>query len=269
MKTIETRFTLYAVGLAISTIVERLITANIIDREESPIYFHVLSAIILIFLFILTTAGIKQLVENRHITRWIHRKNYIGGRWIEIVVDNNNQFHHYNILDIDHGAYSISLVGTTFDEQLNYKYKFASLHATLEPGDVLSYTYIQRDFADSAIIEMGMLQFFSHSTSKIPTEYFGSYRNITREKEEEGVVFTKQEVFNLRAFKLEEDEAKRLKNVDFDTLHDDAVKAIEHMSARAKKKLSKKRVKKNQMSKVELECIMEKYKELVCVNDKK
>lgn len=265
MKTIEARFTLYAIGLFISSIIERFITVNIVDRAENPFYFHFLSVIILLFIFMLTTFGIKWFVGTRCITKLIHRKNYIGGRWVEIVVDNKGAFHHYNILDIDHGAYNISLVGTTFDKQLNYKYKFASLHATFEAGDILSYTYIQRDFADTAHLEMGMLQFFSHFTKQIPMEYFGNYRNATCIKEENGITTNEQEVFRLRGFKLEEEEVKRLKDANFDMLHDDINETLEKMDANVKQKIAKRRINsRTKIGKEELEKIMCKYRNFVC-----
>jgi hypothetical protein len=221
-KAIETRFLLYTILLGCSTIVERIITAFTIDadtRAEHEILFHTVSTFILLFLFILSVFGARKIVETEWMSRFLNKKRYIGGRWIEIVVDSSGKFHHYNVLDIHHGAYDISLEGTTFDGNLEYDYRFTSLHASLESGNILSYTFIQKEFAKKAILEMGSLEFFNHDTKSAPDEYFGNYIHQTDVDEHEMsgaegeriVKSVEKEVLRLRGFRLTEIEEVALK----------------------------------------------------------
>lgn len=138
----ETRLLLYSIGLLVSSIVERIITNEINKYQQlNTILYHTLSLFILAFLFILTNVLLKRIVHSKFVTKIMQGKKYIGGRWIEIVYNEDKKIFGYSDVEISYDADNIRITGTNYDRDLKYMNGFTATIASMVDYD-LSYVFI-------------------------------------------------------------------------------------------------------------------------------
>jgi hypothetical protein len=111
----DARLYVYSIGLIISSAIERVITSVINEHIElGTISYHTLSLFILIIIFILTNIILKPLTEKEFITKLVLGEKYLGGRWVEIVITENNEISHVTKMDIVYDNEKMNIHGDCY-----------------------------------------------------------------------------------------------------------------------------------------------------------
>ena len=153
----EARLAMYSIGLFFSSVLERIITYTIniylgsvfyMDLfSYNPIYYHTLSLIILIILFIVISSVLKPSIKRIVNTKFFGKINlgneYIGGRWVELVLKGTVIF-SYCLLDITYNSGNLEIAGSNYNSDFRMTNRFFSKHVSFE-NYVLSYLYEEKD----------------------------------------------------------------------------------------------------------------------------
>lgn len=155
-----TRLYVYSIGLIISSALERTITF-FLDKflDLNSVIYHVLSLIILVFLFILTNIIIKPLANTKFITKIALGKYYIGGFWLEIVINENNEISHITKINISYDLDEIKIHGNCF-KSFQHAYFFDSICSKMDMDKYqLSYYFIAEEGNANPRKDVGYLCF--------------------------------------------------------------------------------------------------------------
>ena len=181
----DARLSFYSIGLIISSTIERLITSVINSYLIlASVYYHMISLSILIVLFILTNYFLKPLTQQEFITKMILGKKYIGGRWVEIVITENNEISHITKMDISYDNDKLKLHGDCYQNGL-FKYNFDSACASL---DNYNLTYVFIAYEKIPRRDVGCL-LFEQSGGK-PSKYSGHFEDKGMEFRVAGILIT-------------------------------------------------------------------------------
>ena len=183
-KVFATRLSIYSIGLIISSAIERGFTSVIVHItkgfiESGSISYHVLSLIILIVLFILINILLKPLIQKEFVTKFILGKEYIGGRWVEAVVTENNKIAHITKIDITYNDDEINIHGDCYcyqNMQLRYKYCFNSICASMDNSNYLTYVFTSKEGMEDGKKEIGYLH-FDRIKLKWLNKYYGDFED--------------------------------------------------------------------------------------------
>jgi hypothetical protein len=179
-KIFDARLYIYSIGLIVSSSTERIIT-SIITRYISleSISYHALSLVILVILFILTNILLKPFTQKEFITKIVLGKKYIGGRWVEIVITENNEISHITKIDITYDDDKINIHGDCFQKNGQYKYCLDSICTSMDNYD-LAYLYIAKEGMKSIREDMGHLRFEPNIKKKL-NKYSGHFNDKGKE----------------------------------------------------------------------------------------
>jgi len=182
-KMFNVRMAIFAIVLFVVSAVERLITFFIDDHFQigsETITYHVISIIILVVLFIVTTFALKPLVYSRIITKTALKKEYIGGRWVEIITYTDGDkvmLSHCSVVDIKYEEDMIGTFGKAFrycNSRFESWYGFKTTKSVLD-NYKLHYTFIA-DGADVSYQNEGTLEFEEKVKSR-PTRFHGRFED--------------------------------------------------------------------------------------------
>ena len=185
-KLYEARLFLYALGLLISSGLERFITNAINQRLKLElVLYHTLSLFILITLFVTTNLLLKFVIQSKFVSRKIFGNKYVGGRWIEFVYDDQNEITGYCDLDIVYDAGEIYISGTNYDKNLKTTNCFETKNLSMNNYD-LSYVSVSRE---GSKLWQGLGNFnFHRNSSAPPKRYSGQFTENERQFRIEGVL---------------------------------------------------------------------------------
>ncbi|MCL2257412.1 MAG: hypothetical protein FWC14_04335 [Candidatus Bathyarchaeota archaeon] len=183
LKMYESRLLLNALGLLISSCIERIITFFITTQMVlEPLIYHVISLVLLVVLFFGTNILLKRIMISDFMCRKMLGKEYIAGRWIEMTysvekkdnVEKNDNI-GYCCLDI---AYEkdgrLTIIATNYDLDLNTNYKFNSKETSFEKY-ILDYMYTRYKHDGTRTPDWGTI-FFQPNTESPPTFYTGTFK---------------------------------------------------------------------------------------------
>lgn len=183
----DARLSFYSIGLIISSTIERLITAAINSYVNlASVYYHMISLSILIVLFILTNYFLKPFTQKEFITEIILGKKYIGGRWVEISITEDDEISHITKVDITYDNDKLIIHGDCYHyadlkQRGQKKHSFDSVCASLDKYD-LTYVFIAREELswnreENQVREgIGHLT-FDHTRTKKLDKYNGGYKD--------------------------------------------------------------------------------------------
>lgn len=174
----QARLYFYSVGLIISSAIERIITSIINDHFHlNSISYHVFSMITLIISFIIINILLKSFIHKDIVSQWTLGKEYIGGRWIEIVLTEKNEISHITKMDISYDVENIKIQADTYCYKTGkHLYDFHSVCASYdEVGHKLTYGFIAEEKGKKRH-DIGVLTFESTARNKL-NKYHGSYKD--------------------------------------------------------------------------------------------
>ena len=176
-KIYERRWTIYTVGLVISSAIERFITIfgirPIIEMNE--IVYHTVSTIILGVLFIFTNILLKKLIDSNFITRRIHGDEYIGGSWVEFVRNvETNTLVYYCDIKIKYKEDKILVTGTNYDPVSAIQKNNFIIESLSMENHHLQYLFRSRDVISNSWQGIGDW-IFQDNIGRPPTRFTGNF----------------------------------------------------------------------------------------------
>jgi hypothetical protein len=190
----ETRQLFYALGLIISSGIERIITTIIDSRlnfqQTNLLFYHLLSLTILVALFFMTNVMLKWLVNAKFLSKLVFGKEYIGGHWVEIVYDEtapeNPEPFYFSNIDIGYDIDRIFMSGTNYNLNYNFLYNWETESATMS-NYWLAYTFRTND-GTYTVQGLGNIMF--HKSLKTPSRYTGRFKKDGKQLRVEGFLIT-------------------------------------------------------------------------------
>jgi len=189
-KLYEARLFLYALGLLISSTIERFITNAINQRLELElVLYHTLSLFILTILFLTTNILLKLAIQSQFISKRIFGNKYVGGRWIEFIYNDQNEVIGYCDLDIVYDAGEMYMSGTNYDKNLKTINSFETKNLSMNHYD-LSYVFVTRE---GNKLWQGLGNFnFHRNSSAPPKRYSGQFTENGKQFKIEGVLINEK-----------------------------------------------------------------------------
>jgi hypothetical protein len=126
-------------------------------------------------------------------------KKYIGGRWVEVVITENNEISHITKMDITYDDDKINIHGDCFQKNGQYKYCLDSICASMDNYD-LAYLYVAKEGMKSIREDMGHLRFEPNINKKL-RKYSGHFNDKGKEFKIAAIVITDKSVIK----KMEDD----------------------------------------------------------------
>jgi hypothetical protein len=180
-------------GLIISSTIERVVTSIInkyIELESIP--YHTLSLFILITLFIFTNILLKPLTRKEFFTKIVLGKKYIGGRWVEIVITEENEISHITKIDITYDDDKINIHGDCYQQEGPFKYYLDSICTSMNNYD-LSYMFLAKEGMRSIREDIGHLNFEPNINKKLH-KYSGHFEDKGKEFKVAAILITDKSI---------------------------------------------------------------------------
>jgi len=171
-KLYDIRLRIYAIILPISAIIERFVKNFIDDRVKlGNILSFALSLFLLVLLFFIFDIALKYIVNSKLLTKAIYGKQYVGGRWIEIIREEKNNTIIYCDLHIIYKKDKTYILGTSYNGDFSYRNTFETEVSFIDNYN-LSYLY-ESAVGDKLNLGVGYVNFRKNSNA--PPNWFFSY----------------------------------------------------------------------------------------------
>lgn len=189
----EKRLLLYAIGLGICSIIERVITIGYIETDfiknilnmdpkagSGFWIYHGISIVILLLLFLTATMFLRKFIHSKLANKFFTGKFYVEGRWLEKnCKQGTTNVDSYCCLDISYEEDGIHLTGTNFkfvpndngvDGKCEFNYAFVSNSASMDRNSLIYTWHINGGFWT----DWGILNFLPNF-KLLPNRYTGSF----------------------------------------------------------------------------------------------
>lgn len=174
----DVRFNVFIIGLTISSILERTVTAlinshNLLGLTPNSLEYHTLSLITLVVFFLVTNVLLRSITNRPFVSKMAFGKRYIGGTWVEFVIKKNHEISHITRMKIDCDIYEVKIHGECHRSDSS-KYTFDSICSTLDDYK-LHYIFVADEAFKPSRIDRGYLNFLATSDKKTFDKYIGHY----------------------------------------------------------------------------------------------
>ena len=185
-KLYEERLLLYALGLLISSVMERFVTNALNEKLQLElILYHTMSLVILAILFVSTNIVLKIIIQSKFVSKIIFGNKYIGGRWFEFIYNDKNEIKGYCDLDIIYDSGEMYMSGTNYDKNFKTINSFETKSLSMNNYD-LSYVFVTRE-GDKLWQGLGNFNFHRNSSAP-PRRYSGQFSENSQQYRIEGIL---------------------------------------------------------------------------------